>query len=194
MGDLNIVLPLSKIVDRKVFNDKHAERVGVDAYDMAGMLGLPQEECNLYYIAGLIHDVGYLDIPSEILNKKSSLSEKEFNIIKTHTKRGVALLDFAELPQVISDGILYHHEKFSGEGYPEGLAGEDIPLVARVISIFDMYEALILPRPQRPAFPTKEAQRIIKKGSGKIFDPAIVKIFEKMAKENLLSREDIWKK
>ncbi|PKL16744.1 MAG: hypothetical protein CVV49_14590 [Spirochaetae bacterium HGW-Spirochaetae-5] len=194
MEDLNIVLPLSKIVDRKVFNDKHAERVAVDTYDMAGLLGLSQEECNLFYIAGLIHDVGYLDIPSEILNKKSSLNDKEFNIIKTHTKRGVALLDFAVLPQVINDGILYHHEKFSGEGYPEGLAGENIPLVARIISIFDMYEALILPRPQRPAFPTKEAQRIIKKGSGKIFDPELVKIFEKMAKENMLSREDIWKK
>jgi len=161
---------------------------------MAGLLGLSQEECNLFYIAGLIHDVGYLDIPSEILNKKSTLSDKEFNIIKTHTKRGVALLDFAVLPKVISDGILYHHEKYSGEGYPDGLAGDEIPLIARIISIFDMYEALILPRPQRPAFPTKEAQRIIKKGSGKIFDPELVKIFEKMAKENLLSREDIWKK
>lgn len=194
MSDLDIALPLSKIVDRKVFNDRHAERVAADSYDMAGMLGLSQEESNLFYVAGLIHDVGYLDIPSEVLNKKSSLTEKEFDLIKTHTRRGVALLDFAALPKSISDGILYHHEKFSGEGYPEGLAGEDIPLVARVIGIFDMYEALILPRPQRPAFTVKEAQRIIKKGSGKIFDPYLVKIFEKMAKENLLSREVAWKK
>lgn len=193
LGDLNIVLPLSKIVDRKVFNDNHASKVGVDAYDMAGILGLDQDECNLYYIAGLLHDVGYLDIPSEILNKKSSLSEKEFAVIRTHTKRGADLLDFTEIPQVIKDGILYHHEKWAGEGYPEGLSGEDIPLVARVISIFDMYEALILPRPQRPPFPVKEAVRIIKKGSGNLFDPELVKIFDRMVKENLVSRSNIWK-
>jgi len=194
MEDLNIVLPLSKIVDRKVFNDKHAERVAVNTYDLACLLGLPPEECNLFYIAGLIHDVGYLDIPSEILNKKSTLTDKEFNIVKTHTKRGVALLDFAAVPKVVNDGILYHHEKFSGDGYPTGLAGKDIPLIGRIISIFDMYQALILPRPQRTAFPVKEAQRIIKKGSEKLFDPELIKIFEKMAKDNLLSREDLWKK
>lgn len=193
LNDLNIVLPLSKIVDRKVFNDNHASRVGVDAYEMAGLLGLSQDECTLYYITGLLHDIGYLDISSDVLNKKATLSEKEFGIIKTHTQRGCDLLDFTEIPQVVKDGILYHHEKWSGEGYPMGLAGDDIPLIARVIGIFDIYEALLLPRPQRPPFSSKEAMRIMKKGSGNIFDPELIKIFEKMVKENLVSRENIWK-
>ncbi len=191
--DMDMVVSLSKLIDRKVFNDRHALRVGVDAYYMAGLLGLSPEECNLFYIAGLVHDVGYLDVSSQVLNKRTSLTEKEYEIIRTHTQRGIELLDFMIIHSIVNDGILFHHERFSGEGYPEGLSGKSIPLVARVIAIFDMYEALILPRPQRPAFPVKEAQKIIKKGSGKIFDPEIVKIFEKMAKENLLSREDIWK-
>ena len=192
--DLNIVLPLSKIVDRKVFNDNHAVRVGVDAFYMSGLLGLSSEERNLYYIAGLVHDIGYLDVPSEVLNKRTSLSEKDFELIKTHTHKGLELLDFTVIPQIVKDGILYHHERWAGDGYNEGLAGDKIPLVARVISIFDMYEALILPRPQRPAFSTKEAVRIIKKGSGVMFDPVIVKHFEAMVKDKLVSREDIWKK
>lgn len=194
MEDLNIVIPLSKIVDRKVFNDNHATRVGVDSYYMAGLLGLSTAECNLYYIAGLIHDIGYLDIPSEILNKRSSLTEKEFEIIKTHTQKGLQLLDFTELPQPVREGILYHHEKWNGDGYPEGIAGSDIPLVARVIAIFDVYEALVLPRPQRPPFPVKDAVKIIKKGIGTLFDPALKQPFEHMIQENMLSKEDPWKK
>lgn len=193
LNDLNVVLLLSKITDRKVFNDNHPSKVGVDAYDMAGTLGLSQDECNLFYIAGLLHDIGYLDIPSEILNKKATLTDKEFAVIRTHTAKGLTLLDFTGIPQTVRDGILYHHEKWAGGGYPEGLAGEDIPLAARVIAIFDMYEALILPRPQRPPFPAKEAARIVKKGSGTLFDPALIKVFEQMLKDNLVSRGDIWK-
>jgi response regulator RpfG family c-di-GMP phosphodiesterase len=96
LNDLNVVLLLSKITDRKVFNDNHPSKVGVDAYDMAGILGLSQDECNLFYIAGLLHDIGYLDIPSEILNKKATLTDKEFAVIRTHTAKGLPCLILLE--------------------------------------------------------------------------------------------------
>lgn len=194
MADLNIVAPLSKIVDRKVFKDNHSQRVGGDCYIMAGLIGLSADECNLYYLAGLIHDIGYLDISSDIFNKRKSLTEEEFEMIKKHTTRGVELIDFTDVPDVIKDGILYHHEKWGGGGYPEGLNGDEIPLIARVISLFDVYEALITPRPQRPAFPVKEAVKTIKKGAGNLFDPQLIPLFEQMYKENVLSKEDPWKK
>ena len=193
-GDLNIVMPLSRIVDRKVFKDNHAQRVASDVYYMAGLLGLSSEERNLYYMAGLIHDIGYLDIHSDILNKSTSLTKEEYATITTHTRRGIDLLDFTNLPQTVHDGILYHHEQWSGGGYPEKLKGEDIPLVARVIGLFDMYEALILPRPHRPALPQRDALKTMKKSSGVLFDPKLVTLFEQMLKQNLVSKEDIWAK
>jgi HD-GYP domain-containing protein (c-di-GMP phosphodiesterase class II) len=193
MGDLNIVIPLSKIIDRKVFKDNHCQRVGVDCFYMAGLLGLDASESNLFYIAGLLHDIGFLDVPSEIFNKRGSLSKEEFEIIKSHAEKGLTLLDFTDIPELIRDGILYHHEKWSGGGYPEGLKGKEIPLVAQVVSLFDIYEALILPRPQRPPFPVAEAIKVIKKGSKKLFNPDLMEPFNHMVKENMLSREEIWK-
>ncbi len=193
MGDLNIVIPLSKIIDRKVFKDNHSQKVGVDCFYMAGLLGLSIAESNLYYIAGLLHDIGFLDIPSEIFNKRGSLNKDEFEIIKSHTHKGLALLDFTDIPQQIREGILYHHEKWSGGGYPESLKGNEIPLVAQVVGLFDVYEALILPRPQRPPFPVNEAIKVIKKGSKKLFNPDLMEPFQQMFKENMLSREEIWK-
>jgi HD-GYP domain-containing protein (c-di-GMP phosphodiesterase class II) len=193
VGDLNIVIPLAKIIDRKVFKDNHSQRVGVDCFYMSGLLGIDPSESNLYYIAGLLHDIGFLDIPSEIFNKKGSLSDKEFDIIKSHPQKGISLLDFTEIPDLIRDGIMYHHEKWSGGGYPEGLKGKEIPLVAQVVGLFDIYEALILPRPQRPPFPVTEAIKVIKKGSNKLFNPDLMGPFQQMVAENMLSREEIWK-
>lgn len=193
IDDLSIVTPLAKIVDRKVFKDNHSLRVGMDCYHLAGILGLSAEEKHLFYIAGLLHDIGYLDIPSEIFNKRGALTDEEIEQIQIHPKRGLELIDFTEVPQIVHDGILSHHERWKGDGYPNGLAREKIPLIARVIAIFDVYEALILPRPQRPPFSQKEAMKIIKKGTGHLFDPELIPIFERMAKENLLSKEEAWK-
>ncbi len=193
VSDLNIVIPLSKIIDRKVFKDNHSQKVGVDCFYMAGLLGLDPTESNIYYITGLLHDIGFLDIPSEIFNKRGSLEKDEFEIIKTHPQKGLDLLDFTEIPEQIHDGILFHHEKWSGGGYPENLKGKEIPLVAQVVSLFDIYEALILPRPQRPPFSSAEAVKVIKKGFKKLFNPDLMEPFQAMVRENMLSREEIWK-
>jgi len=190
---LNMVIPVQKIIDRKVFKDNHSLRVGVDCYYMAGQLGLGQTEMNLYYIAGLLHDIGFLDIPSEIFNKRGALNKDEFARIKTHAKKGLDLLDFMELPEIVHDGILYHHERWDGGGYPENLKGKEIPLAAQIVSLFDVYEALVLPRPQRPPFPASEALKVIRKGAKKLFNPVLMENFQKMYSESMLSREEIWK-
>lgn len=183
--DLNIVIPLSKLVDRKVYRADHSLRVATNSYNLALAMGLTPEECKLIYIAAIIHDIGYLDVPSEILNKKKALTAKEMETIQKHTIRGAELLDFINLPEIVSNGILYHHEKWDGGGYPEGLEKEKIPMVARIITIVDVYEAMISPRPYRPPFSSKEAISKVNVGSGIFFDPKIVEIFNQLVEKNI---------
>ena len=131
-----------------------------------------------------IHDIGKIGIPDNILLKPGRLSPEEFEIVKTHTTIGSNILDTL-LTSDEGDAYLkhcrdicrYHHERFSGTGYPDCLVGEAIPLSARIVSIIDVYDALVNSRVYKPAFPHEEAVRIIQEGSGHQFDPKIAQIF-----------------
>ncbi|MCR5767725.1 MAG: HD domain-containing protein [Lachnospiraceae bacterium] len=131
-----------------------------------------------------LHDVGKINIPDAILNKPGKLTKEEFEVMKTHTTAGKALLESA-ISSMEGDNYLkearnmaaYHHERWDGNGYPEGLHGEVIPLSARVMSIADVFDALSSPRVYKPAFPFEEAVNIIREGSGTQFDPKCVEVF-----------------
>ncbi len=186
IADLKGLIPLAKIVDRKVFSSNHSTNVAQGAYQIGVALGYSPEKSNLFFIAGLAHNIGYLDIPSALFNKKEKPSDEELETMQQHPRIGLELLDFTKIPQVLADGILYHHERWDGTGYPEGLKEEEIPVIARAISIMDVYYALISSRPYRPAKPKKEAVALIKELKGKFFDPKIVKIFNFLIKQNVL--------
>ncbi len=131
-----------------------------------------------------LHDVGKIHIPDAVLNKPGKLDAKEFEIMKTHTTAGKAILENA-IGTVKGENYLkearnmaaYHHERWDGKGYPEGLHGEVIPLSARVMAIADVFDALASPRIYKPAFPFEKAISIIKEGSGTQFDPKCVEVF-----------------
>jgi len=130
---------------------------------------------NIYYIA-LLHDVGKINIPDSILNKEGPLTKEEMDVIKTHTVNGAAILkDFTSIPCII-EGARYHHERYDGKGYPDGLEGEKIPLVARIIGVADAFDAMNSDRIYRKALPIEKIIQELKDGSGKQFDPEIVKI------------------
>jgi len=138
--------------------------------------------------ASLLHDVGKLMIPKHILTKPAPLEKDEFHIIKTHSKLGGDVLNRANIAfkkkfnkdsylKVASDIATYHHEKWNGDGYPEGLSGKSIPKAARIVAIVDTYDALRSKRVYKKAMPHNKAIEIIKKESGKSFDPELVAIF-----------------
>lgn len=128
--------------------------------------------------AATLHDVGKLLIPQELLAQKGRLSQGEFEVIRRHTTLGFELISPLKLGQLIEDGVLYHHENYDGSGYPSGLAGEDIPVAARIIRIIDMYDALITNRPYRLGYSRQQATRIMLEHRH-CFDP---KFFESFLK------------
>ena len=167
----------SNFIDAKdEYTRGHSLRVAYYTRKIAQRLDFDEDALdNIYYIA-LLHDVGKIYIPDEILMKPGKLTDDEMNIIKTHTTKGATILkDFSSIP-FIMDGAEYHHERFDGTGYPSGLKGEEIPLVARIIGVADAYDAMNSNRCYRPAFPKDRIIEELKKYSGLQFDPDIVKI------------------
>ena len=131
-----------------------------------------------------MHDIGKIQVPDAVLNKPGKLNDMEYEIMKTHTTAGKAVIDqvIAQVPNCAylkdaRDMAHYHHEKWNGTGYPEKLAGEDIPLSARVMAVADVFDALVSKRVYKPAMPYEKAFSIIKEESGKHFDPDVVKAF-----------------
>ncbi len=127
----------------------------------------------------LLHDIGKLGIPDEILHKPGSLTEQELTIMRTHTQIAYNLLSPIDYLKPALNIPYYHHEKWDGTGYPHKLKGEDIPLEARIFAIIDVYDALSHDRPYRKAWPKQKVIEYILSESGKHFDPNVVEIFIK---------------
>ena len=134
-----------------------------------------------------LHDVGKIQVPDAILNKPGKLTDEEFAIMKTHTTAGSEIITSAiDMVSEENSGYLqearnlahYHHEKWNGTGYPDGLSGTDIPLSARIMAVADVFDALVSKRSYKDGFPFEKAMAIIKEGRGTHFDPAIVDAFE----------------
>jgi HD-GYP domain-containing protein (c-di-GMP phosphodiesterase class II) len=169
------------IIDMKVFDDYtfyHSVNVTVLSLVIGVAMGLSRDKLYILGLTALLHDIGKVFIPKEILNKPGALDEKEMEIIRTHSYRGFEYLkETSEFPATAYVGILHHHEKYDGTGYPLKFKGMQISLIARVISIADVYDALTSDRPYRKAMLPSEAMEYIMGGGGTLFDPTIVACF-----------------
>ncbi len=163
----------SKFEQEKV----HTEKVSHYSYSIANALDLCEKDKNEISVAGLLHDVGKIMIPTDILNKPGKLTNEEFNIIRRHPETGYQILKSVDEYVTIAKYVLHHHERWDGTGYPSGLKGEEIPLQARIIAVSDAYEAMTATRPYQKTLTIDEAKAELKKYSGTQFDPAIVKVF-----------------
>jgi putative nucleotidyltransferase with HDIG domain len=135
-----------------------------------------------FRIGALLHDVGKLMVPAEVLNKPGKLTEEEWGMVRSHPSAGVELLADIEFPWDVRPIVESHHERWDGKGYPHGLAGDDIPLTARVLCIADVYDALTSQRSYKKAFTHEEAMDIMRADVGKQFDPALFPVFEEIVR------------
>lgn len=154
----------------------HSARVSYYSQKIAEKLGMDEDRVRDIGYIGLMHDVGKLGIPDQILNKPGTLTEEEFNIMKTHTTNGEKMLkDFTAISDIL-EGALYHHERYDGQGYMAGLSGEDIPLVARIIGVADALDAMNSDRCYRNHLPKDVILSELKNNKGSQFDPKIAQI------------------
>ena len=152
----------------------HEFRVGIIAADIAREMGWSEEKCSTLNLIGLVHDIGKMSIPSEILTKPGLLSAIEFELIKTHADQGYKILKDVEFPLPIARIIREHHERMDGSGYPQGLKGKETLLEARILGVADVLESMASHRPYRPAFSIEETLREIESHREQHFDPEVV--------------------
>ncbi len=156
----------------------HSQRVAEYSQRIAEMLGKSPEECREIYYAALLHDVGKIGINDSILTKEGKLTEEEYEAIKRHSELGRQILSGIREYPYLSIGANNHHERYDGKGYPDRLKGNDIPEIARIISVADAYDAMTSNRSYREAMPQQIVREEIVKGTGTQFDPDIAKIMQ----------------
>lgn len=176
-----IIQALAQAIEiRDRYTSGHCFRVSEMACQIGEQVGLGQEELLYLKWSGILHDIGKLGIPEAIMNKPGKLTPEEFDVIKQHSVMGLQILSGISHASDIADGVYYHHERMDGSGYPEGIAGEDIPLQARIIAVSDVWDALTSKRSYRDSLSKEEALVIMEKGRGNHFDPHILDIFMKI--------------
>lgn len=168
---------LASAIDAKdKYTHGHSTRVADYSRKIARKAGKSETECRSIYLAALLHDVGKIGIPNTIINKNGKLTEAEYNVIKTHPVIGTQILSNITQTPHISDGAHYHHERYDGKGYPEGLSGKNIPEIGRIIAVADAYDAMTSNRSYRGTLSQDYVRSEIKNGSGTQFDPEYAKI------------------
>ena len=172
-----VIETLVGTVDAKdKYTNGHSLRVAKYSREIAKRLGKSESEQRDIYYAGLLHDIGKIGVPDEIINKTSRLTDDEYDVIKKHPGIGYDLLKNLSQLENIGVGAYGHHERYDGKGYPRGLKGEENPEIARIISVADAYDAMTSNRSYRKAMERDEVRAEIKKGKGTQFDPEFAEI------------------
>ncbi len=168
---------LASAIDAKdPYTHGHSARVAMYSTQIAREAGKSEEECEKVYFAALLHDVGKIGVPSAVINKPGRLTDEEFAQVKLHPVLGNQILSRIQQSPYLSIGAHYHHERYDGRGYPDGLKGDDIPEIARIIAVADSYDAMTSKRSYRDPIPQQTVREELVKGIGTQFDPYYAKI------------------
>lgn len=171
------------LFERSQETELHAERLVLLSHAMAKKLHLTQTQCNELELLAMLHDIGKISIDDNIINKPGKLTDEEWDAIKKHPEAGYRIAMATPELQPIANYILRHHERWDGKGYPGGLSGNEIPLLSRIISVVDAYDAMTQDRVYRKALPIDTAIEEIMRNAGTQFDPEIARLFVQVAKE-----------
>ena len=183
---MQVVSSLASAIDAKdTYTNGHSSRVANYSREIAKRAGYEDKKLEEIYIMGLLHDVGKIGIPDAVINKPAKLTDEEYDIIKNHPVLGAKILsNIKAMPQLVN-GARWHHERFDGKGYPDGLSGEDIPEEARIIALADAYDAMSSHRSYRKSLPQEVVREEIEKGKGTQFDPRFAAIMLEMIDEDV---------
>ena len=181
-----VLFTLARSIEGKdPYTHGHCERLAEYSATLATHLGLPEEQVIALRRAGVVHDIGKIAVPDSILLKPSKLTPEEWKLVQEHPIVGERICEPLKSFRLVLPVIRYHHEKFNGSGYPDGLAGENIPVTARVLQIVDVYDALTTNRPYKPAFSTSDALQTMNEEVAKgWWDPDIFDQFERLVKKH----------
>lgn len=191
---MNTIESLAIAIDAKdQTTHGHVRRTQIYASEMGKLFSVTREEVQALFAGALLHDIGKLAVPEYILNKPGKLTEAEFAKMKIHPTVGGDILKRVQFPYPVEDIVRYHHEKWDGTGYPKGLHGDRIPLVARIISVVDFYDATRCDRPYRKGMKREDSLALLRKMAGTAFDPRVVDIFIEHVEafDLLINAEDI---
>jgi HD-GYP domain-containing protein (c-di-GMP phosphodiesterase class II)/sensor domain CHASE-containing protein len=169
------------------YTEQHSIRVGYLSMHIADKVGISKDEKALLLFSAVLHDVGKIGIPQEILLKPGKLTDAEMEVIKRHPVEGEKIVK--PINPEAAKIIRHHHERWDGTGYPDGLKGEQIPLLSRIITVADVFDALATDRPYRKAFGFEKAMEIMRENNGKMFDPKIFDVFLSIKTEILMKKE-----
>ncbi|MCH5268909.1 MAG: response regulator [Lachnospiraceae bacterium] len=183
---VQVVKALSGAIDAKdTYTNGHSNRVADYARKIAKRAGLSKEKQEEIYLMGLLHDVGKIGISDAIINKPAKLTDEEYTIMKSHPVQGEKILkNISDFPNLLI-GAKWHHERYDGKGYPDGKAGEDIPIEARIISVADAYDAMTSKRSYRDNLPQAVVRGEVEKCKGIQFDPEFAEIMLRMIDEDV---------
>ena len=182
---IHVVECLADAIDAKDnYTNGHSGRVAAYSKEIARRYGYDEKQQEKIFVMGLLHDVGKIGVPDEVINKPGRLTDEEFACIKKHPAIGYKILsNIKEMPE-LSAGARFHHERYDGNGYPEGISGFDIPEVARIIAVADAYDAMTSNRSYRGVLPQEKVRDEIEKGKGTQFDPQFADIMLEMIDED----------
>jgi putative two-component system response regulator len=188
----SIILSLAQTVEaRDTYTGGHCERMAAYAATLGTHLGLTSDEVGALRRGGYLHDIGKVAIPDSVLQKAGPLTADEFEIVKRHTTIGDRLCGNLRLLRMVRPIVRCHHERADGSGYPDGLAGEDIPLLAQIMSVVDVYDALTTDRPYRPALPAEDACATLEQEAGRGWRRKdLVREFTTLCRSGVLQRPE----
>ena len=182
---LHVVHTLAKAIDAKdAYTNGHSERVADYSREIARRYGYDEDQQEEIYMMGLLHDVGKIGVPDTVINKPGKLTDEEYAVIKKHPVMGAEILaTVSEMPGLVT-GARWHHERYDGSGYPDGLKGEEIPEEARIIAVADAYDAMTSHRSYRGIIPQDKVRSEIENGIGRQFDEKFARIMLEMIAED----------
>lgn len=179
------IFALMAAIDAKdSFTFEHSENVSKYAEKLAAKLGLPKEDIQTAKVAGLLHDIGKIGIQDSILKKKGKLTDEEYSVIKTHVEKSVEMIHFLPHMNYVIPAVLSHHERFDGKGYPNGIKGNDIPLLGRILAVCDSFDAMVSRRAYKDRMSVEYAIGELERGKGTQFDPDVAQAFIELVQED----------
>ena len=195
---VSVVNTLAATLEAKdAYTKGHSLRVATWSRAVAKEMGLSDKQQEMIYVGGLLHDIGKVGVSEQILLKCDKLTAKEKKAIQKHPLIGAKILEPGNFPEDVIKAVMYHHESYDGSGYPEGLTGEEIPVLARIINVVDAYDAMTSDRPYRSSYTQNWAIEELDRNAGKQFDPTVVEAFKKLISRgeldfSLSSQTEAW--